>query len=81
MLLELKQPAQALKEFEASAAENPSRFRGTYGAALAAAQAGETAKARTYYARLLELSAKSDARPELEQAKSWLAQRARDSRP
>src|SRR6185503_5133306 len=48
MLLQLNQPAQALKEFEASAVDNPNRFRGTYGAALAAAQAGETAKARAY---------------------------------
>jgi hypothetical protein len=51
MLLELKQPAVALKEFEASSADNPNRFRGIYGAALAAAQAGDTAKARSYYAR------------------------------
>jgi hypothetical protein len=52
MLQELKQPAQALKEFEASAVDNPNRFRGTYGAALAAAQAGDAAKAHAYYGRL-----------------------------
>jgi uncharacterized protein HemY len=73
MLLELKQPAQALKEFEASAADNPNRLRGTYGAALAAAQTGDTRRARAYYAKLLELSGKGDARPELAQAKTWLA--------
>ena len=73
MLLELKQPAQALKEFEASANDNPKRFRGTYGAALAAAQAGDAAKARDYYAKLIELAGKGDARPELQQAKTWLA--------
>jgi hypothetical protein len=73
MLLELKQPAQALKEFEASAAHDPNRFRGTYGAALAAAQAGDAAKARAYYAKLMELAGKGDARPELQQAKTWLA--------
>jgi uncharacterized protein HemY len=69
----LKQPAQALKEFEASAVDNPNRFRATYGSALAAAQAGDMAKARAYYAKLLELAGKGDARPELQQAKIWLA--------
>jgi hypothetical protein len=73
MLLELKQPSQALKEFEASAMHEPNRFRGIYGSALAAAQAGDRAKARTYYARLMELGAKGDARPELQLAKTWLA--------
>src|SRR6185503_19354395 len=73
MLLELKQPAQALKEFEASANDNPKRFRGTYGAGLAAAQAGDAAKARDYYAKLIELAGKGDARPELQQANTWLA--------
>ena len=73
MLLELKQPARALKEFEASARHDPNRFRGTYGAALAAARAGDAAKARGYYAKLLELAAGGDSRPELQQAKTWIA--------
>jgi hypothetical protein len=73
MLLELNQPAQALKEFEASAVDNPNRFRGTYGAALAAAQAGDSARAKVHYTKLLELAGKGDARPELRQAKTWLA--------
>jgi tetratricopeptide (TPR) repeat protein len=73
MLLELKQPAQALKEFEVSAQHEPNRFRGTYGSALAAAQSGDAPKARAYYAKVLELAAKGDARPELQQAKTWLA--------
>jgi len=73
MLLELKQPAQALKEFETSALHDPNRFRGTYGAAVAAAQSGQMAKARAYYAKLYELAGKGDARMELQQAKTWLA--------
>ena len=73
MLIEVKQPAQALKEFEASQVREPNRFRGYYGAARAAAQSGDAAKARTYYATLMELAAKGDARPELQQAKTWLA--------
>jgi hypothetical protein len=38
MLLALKRPAEALKEFEASRLREPERFRGYYGAAQAAAQ-------------------------------------------
>jgi tetratricopeptide (TPR) repeat protein len=72
MLLELKQPAQALREFETSAQHDPNRFRGTYGSALAAAQSGDAAKARAYYAKLFELAGKGDARPEMQQAKTWL---------
>ena len=73
MLLELKQPAQALKEFEASAMREPNRFRGYCGAALAATQTGDSAKARAYYAELARLAAKGDPRPELQQAKLYLS--------
>jgi hypothetical protein len=73
MLLELNQPALALKEFEASAVDNPNRFRGTYGAALAAARAGDSARAKVHYTRLLELAGKGDPRPELQQARTFLA--------
>jgi tetratricopeptide (TPR) repeat protein len=73
MLLELNQPAQALKEFEASAVDNPNRFRGTYGAARAAARAGNTGLARERYRKLVELAGKGDARAELQQATTWLS--------
>jgi len=73
MLLELNQPAQALKEFEASARHEPNRFRGIYGAALAAARTGDSAKARAYYGKLAKLAAKGDPRPELQRARTWLA--------
>jgi tetratricopeptide (TPR) repeat protein len=75
MLLELKRPADALKEFEASQKREPNRFHGFAGAALAAAQSGNLAKATQYYARLVELAAQASARPELEQAKMFLASR------
>ncbi len=45
MLLEMKQPALALKEYEASHLREPNRFRGFYGAARAAEAAGEREKA------------------------------------
>jgi hypothetical protein len=74
MLLELKQPAAALKEFEASIHKEPNRFRGLYGAAPAAEQSGDKGKARAYYAKLLDVCAKADSeRPELKQAKTLLA--------
>jgi len=61
MLLELNQPALALKEFEASHKIEPGRFRGLLGAARAAELSGNKAKAKGYYADLLRLTAKSTA--------------------
>jgi tetratricopeptide (TPR) repeat protein len=74
MLLELNQPALALKEFEASMAKEPNRFRGLYGAAKAAALSGDREKARAHYGKLLALCSHADAdRTELKEAKSFLA--------
>ena len=76
MLLELKQPALALKEFEASHKVEPNRFRGLYGAARAAAQSGDMAKAKTYYEKLVVLSQKADTeRPEIKEAKAFLSKK------
>ena len=73
MLLEMKRPADALKEFETSEKHDPNRFRGLYGAAQAAAQSGDGAKAKRYFTRLVEMAGNGDSRPELEQAKKYLA--------
>ena len=71
MLLELKQPAAALKEFEASQRREPNRFRNYLGAARAAQMAGDRAKAAAYYEKLLVLAKDADtARPELVSAKT-----------
>ena len=43
MLLELKQPAAALKEYQAVMKKEPNRFRAIYGAASAASLAGDQA--------------------------------------
>jgi tetratricopeptide (TPR) repeat protein len=76
MLLELKQPALALKEYEASHKKEPGRYRGLLGAARAAELSGDKAKAKGYYADLLRLTEKSDGeRPELAQAKKFLAKK------
>jgi len=69
MLLEAGRDAQALAEFEASALREPNRFRGYYGAVLAARRSGDEGKAREYFARLSRLAAKGERRPELEQAR------------
>lgn len=73
MLLELKRPAEALKEYEASHIREPNRLRGYYGAGLAAAQAGEQAKAKQYFGRLVQMTGKGEPRPEVDAARAWLA--------
>src|SRR3954469_2636594 len=50
MLMEMKQPAQALQAYEDSSKREPSRFRTLAGAARAAELSGEMAKAKRYYA-------------------------------
>jgi hypothetical protein len=75
MLMEMKQPAQALQAYEDSSRREPNRFRTLAGAARAAEQSGDPVKAKAYYAELIRLAAKSDGgRPELKRAKSYLAQ-------
>jgi hypothetical protein len=76
MLLETKRPADALSAFEASAKREPNRLRGLYGAARAAAAASDRAEASLYYTKLVALAQAADAeRPELLEAKAYLAQR------
>ena len=74
MLLELAQPSEALKEFEATLKKEPNRFRAVYGAATAAAKAGDRARARTYYGQLLKICERADTpgRPELQEARTAL---------
>ncbi len=75
LLLELKQGAAALQEFEASLRTAPNRFNGIYGAARAARTAGEQKTARSYYEKLLVLTRDADStRPEIEEAKAFLKQ-------
>lgn len=74
MLLEMKRPADALKEFETSEKHDPNRFRGLYGAAKASALSGDQAKAKGYFERLLALAKSADTeRSELKEAKAFSA--------
>jgi tetratricopeptide (TPR) repeat protein len=76
MLLEMKRPAEALQAFESSEKHDPNRFRGLYGAGRAAALAGDQAKAKSYYEKLIVLVQNVDAeRPELKEAKAFLAKK------
>jgi tetratricopeptide (TPR) repeat protein len=76
MLLEAKQPKQALAEFEASRLREPNRFRNIYGSAVAAEAAGDKAAASKYFKQLTALAAKGDGtRPEVARAKVALASR------
>ncbi len=76
MLIALKQPAQALTEFERSLKRDPNRFRGVYGAARAAEASGNRKAAKDYYAKLQILTADRDTeRPELVHTKTFLTLR------
>ena len=72
MLLQMHEPALALKEFQATLTKEPNRFRAVYGAAHAAALAGDRATASTYYDQLLKICVRADqpGRPELAEART-----------
>jgi tetratricopeptide (TPR) repeat protein len=76
MLRQHGQPAEALKEYEASMKAAPNRLRGYYGAAKAADAAGQTKKAAGYFQSLARLTREADSdRVELRELKEWLAAR------
>jgi len=73
MYLALQRPREALAAYEASTRLRPNRFNGLNGAAQAAALAGESATARRYYQQLLAVAPGAAARPELANARHYLA--------
>lgn len=74
MLLQLNQPGAALAEFERSLAREPNRFRGIYGAAVAAEAAKDSETAKQYYEKLRSLTAEADTkRQEMKRANAFLA--------
>ena len=72
MLLQVKQPAEALVAFEATLTKEPNRFRAVFGAARAARDAGHAKAAATYFAQLGQIASRADpaSRPELREARS-----------
>jgi len=71
LLLELGQPGEAQKEFEAELKIYPGRFRGLLGAAQSAEKAGDMDGARRYYAKLAAQTGKAgDSPSELSKSKN-----------
>jgi tetratricopeptide (TPR) repeat protein len=76
MLMQMNQPSLALAEYELSQTREPNRFRGLYGAAVAAQAAGERDKAKVYFARVVELTQGAPtSRPEMNRVRAALASR------
>ena len=75
LLLELKRPAEAAKEYQIVLKNSPNRFNALYGAAHAAQLAGKARDAQGYYAKLVEISAPTADRPELQEARVFIARK------
>ena len=77
MLMQLKRPADALVEFEATMKKEPNRFRATYDAARAALASNQRQKMYVYYAGLLEIATRAEQplRNELVEAKQSIGTR------
>ncbi len=75
MLLELKRPAEAIAEYRTVLKNSPNRFDGLLGAARAAQASGDTGGAQSFYAKLAEICGAGADRPELAEAKTYLAQK------
>lgn len=75
MLLESRQPREALAEYRVSLKLSPGRFNGLYHAGMAAEESGDKADAAHYYATLLRETdnGADSARDGLAHAKTFLA--------
>jgi tetratricopeptide (TPR) repeat protein len=74
LLFEMGRPNEALKAFQTAVDKEPGRFRGLYGAALAALDAGQPVLTGEYFSRLLKICKNADAeRPELIRARAYVA--------
>ncbi len=75
MLLKMNEPAQALRQFEATLKNEPGRFRALYGAAHAAQLSGNHDASQRYFRELVKVCARADkpGRPELVEARRALS--------
>ena len=66
----MKEPAQALEQFEATLKKEPGRLRALYGAARAAQLSGNREASQKYFGELLKVCVRADkpARAEIEEA-------------
>jgi len=82
LLLEVKKPKEAQREFEAALKIYPGRFRGLYGAAQAAEQAGDNENASRYYTKLAAQTSKAGgSRNELNHVREFLSEQAKAADP
>jgi tetratricopeptide (TPR) repeat protein len=78
LLLEMGQPTEAQREFEAALKIYPGRYRGLYGAAQAAEQAGDHDNASRYYTKLAAQTSKAGgSRDELNHVREFLSAQAK----
>jgi Tfp pilus assembly protein PilF len=75
LLMVHNQPAEALAEYEATLTREPNRARTITGAARAAKAAGRDEAARRHYSALVALLDAQSQRPELREAREFLAPR------
>jgi Tfp pilus assembly protein PilF len=73
MLLTNGQPQAALTEYEQALTRTPARLRSYYGAAKAARQAGDPAKAKSYYQKIAAMCPGGLDRSEVNEATAALA--------
>jgi tetratricopeptide (TPR) repeat protein len=82
LLLEVGQSKEAQQEFEAALKIYPGRFRGLYGAALAAEQSGDKENAHRYYAKMAAHSEKAaGSLDDLNHVREFLTAEAKATRP
>ena len=82
LLLETGQAKEAQREFEAALKIYPGRFRGLYGAALAAEQAGDDEDANRYYTKLAAQTSKAaGSRNELNHVHEFLSAQKKAADP
>ena len=75
-------PQAGQRECDAALQIQPGRFPGLYGAARSAEQIGDKEKARHYYAKLAEQTAKADgSRSELAQLREYRAPKGAATQP
>jgi tetratricopeptide (TPR) repeat protein len=74
LLMEQKQPAEALAAYKRSMELYPRRFNGLLGAARAARALGDESLARTFYQELLEVADGGTRQPALKEAQNYVAQ-------
>jgi 1,2-phenylacetyl-CoA epoxidase PaaB subunit len=77
MLLEMKEPAQALEQFEATLTKEPGRLRALYGAGRAAQLSGRREASQKYFGELLKVCGRADkpGRAEIREAQRAISQK------